>query len=180
MVYLLQNVRSLVSFQKICVPNHTRFQLPVIVLNGWLAYTSTHPVILNTINSWIYRNMMWLNHIMGSVLCYLVLLVYWLAYLCFSEWNRPTWSINVINNSFICLWVSSIRQFMFHHVLINVSQISTFWSEIQAYHITRYTITCFYILIRIIFYIFYYVLGLYFVSYCMWLFYIYLEDGKVL
>ena len=61
MVYLFQNMKILVSCHQICVPNHFRVQLSVGVLTGLLASTSTHPVILNIMNSWIYSTLKWLT-----------------------------------------------------------------------------------------------------------------------
>ena len=54
-VFLFQNMWILVSCQQIFVPKHVRVQLWVGVLNGWLDYGSTHPVIMNTIKPRSYK-----------------------------------------------------------------------------------------------------------------------------
>ena len=59
-------MRSIVSCQKIRVPNHTWVQLSAGVLNVRLDSDSTYPVI---------TNLMQLNRIMGSVLCDIAVLV---------------------------------------------------------------------------------------------------------
>ena len=50
MVYLFQNMRSIVSCHQICAPKHVQVPSSVGVLNIRLASDSTHTVILNTIN----------------------------------------------------------------------------------------------------------------------------------
>ena len=50
-----------------------------------------------------------------------------------------------------CYW----RANFFYYVWIIISQISTFLSKIQAYHLKKYVVTWFHILIWIIFYIFF-------------------------
>ena len=69
MVFLLQNIRSLVSCKHVCVPNHVRVQLSVGVLNGLLGSGSTHPVILNTIKSWNYMVLLLIKHATEILLC---------------------------------------------------------------------------------------------------------------
>ena len=64
MVFLFQNIRSLVSWRQICAPKHVQVQLPVVVLNGWQDSDYVQPVIKNTINSWCYMNLLWTKRIM--------------------------------------------------------------------------------------------------------------------
>ena len=59
MVYLFQNMRSIMSCQKICAPNHVQLQLSVGVLNGLLDSDYIQPVIQNTINSLDFMNLFW-------------------------------------------------------------------------------------------------------------------------
>ena len=55
-VFLLQNIRSLVLLMQICEPNHcynhVQVQLSSGVINGWLGSDSIWPVIQKIINSW--------------------------------------------------------------------------------------------------------------------------------
>ena len=67
MVFLLQNMRSLVSCHNICAPNHIQVQLSTGVLNGWLGSDSIQPVIYNNINSIYYISLLWTKLIMGCV-----------------------------------------------------------------------------------------------------------------
>ena len=99
MVSLFQNMRSIMSCQQIFVTNHVRFQWSVVALRVWLSSISTYLVILNTTNSWSYMSLIWLNHIMGSVLYDIVLSVSLWAYPSFSEQGRLVWLINVIDNT---------------------------------------------------------------------------------
>ena len=85
--------------QKICVTNHIQVQLSVGVLNGWLGYGSTHPVILKTINLWSYTSLIWLNHITRSLWCDIAWSVSQSAHLRYSEWSWIPWSRNVIDNT---------------------------------------------------------------------------------
>ena len=59
MVYLFQNMRSLVSFRKICAPKHIQVQLSVGITNGWPDSDYIWPLIQNTINSWDYMIFLW-------------------------------------------------------------------------------------------------------------------------
>ena len=61
MVYSLPNMRSLVSCWQICAPNYVQVQLLVVVISVWLGSDYIHPVIHNTINSWIYMCLLWIK-----------------------------------------------------------------------------------------------------------------------
>ena len=63
MVSLFQNIWSLVSCQKMCVPKHVQVELSVGVLNVWLYSYSFQPVIHNTIKPWGYMNFLWTKRI---------------------------------------------------------------------------------------------------------------------
>ena len=204
MVSLFQNMISLVSCQHIYVPNHVWVQLSVGVMNGWMGYIYTHTVIPNTINSWSYMSLVWLNNIKGSALRDLALLVSQSSYLRFYERARITWSIkftdntrNVTENEFLYSFqyisqylphdwqsrshVSSTIQFLFYYVQIHIYTISILRTKVRAYHLKLYVTTCFQILIldynlRV----FCYLIGLYFVSSHMWQFSTYSKDKNIL
>ena len=128
-----------------------------------MAYNYTHPGILDTINSWIYMSLIWFNHIPGGVLCTQIFL---------NELVSQNWEISLIINFYIHsliskyilhIWrslshMSRIRKFLFYSIIINLYQISTFWTKIQAYYLKLYLTPYFHILIMIIFYMF---LGMY-------------------
>ena len=101
MISLYQNMKSLVLFQKTCVPNRVQIQLSVGVINIWLVSASTQPVILNSTNSWSYINLFWLNNNMDIVWCDIIIFVFSSAYLHFTEYDQLAWSQNVIHNSFL-------------------------------------------------------------------------------
>ena len=69
MVYLLLNMKSLLSCYLLCASNHVRVQLLVIEINLLMASTFTHQVILKIINLWSYKIVKLYKHIMVSVLC---------------------------------------------------------------------------------------------------------------
>ena len=76
MVFLFQNMISLVPCRKICAPNHVQVQLSVRVINGWLGSDYIQPVIQNTINSRDYMSLLWNKLLLGCVYVYYVLLTY--------------------------------------------------------------------------------------------------------
>ena len=101
LVSLYKNMKILVLFRKTCVPDHVQIQLPVGVINIWLAPASTHPGIPNRSNSRSYINLFWLNNNIGSVWCDIIILVLSSVYLHFNEYDQLTCSENVIHHSFL-------------------------------------------------------------------------------
>ena len=59
MVFWFQNLRNLVSCQRIFAPNHAQVQLSVGLLNVWLGSDYIQLVIHKTINSWYYTVFLW-------------------------------------------------------------------------------------------------------------------------
>ena len=121
MIFLFQNIISLVSCQHICAPNHVQVQLSVRLINVWMCSDYIQPGIHNTINSWDYMGFLWIKWTTKSALCnpvllkrvYYAILRYWYnikrIYLFLNkvglhDQNFYQYNKNIIDILFLCLF----------------------------------------------------------------------------
>ena len=88
MVSLLQNMKSLISCQCICVPNHSQVQLFLEVINWWMDSNSNHGVIKHL------RDLIILWGVYYVIFCS----IFEISVPTFSGWDCLAWSRNVIDN----------------------------------------------------------------------------------